>query len=74
MNCSWVFLSQDETVQRVTLEEQAIPSLGDGKLHAGKGYEVIFVGKEMTSHEYPLVLAVEHMKKSCTDQPPIQSA
>ncbi|HVB98988.1 MAG TPA: hypothetical protein VNJ12_06600 [Candidatus Dormibacteraeota bacterium] len=64
MDCDWVFLNRDQSVQRVTLPEQVIPECGDGKSHAGSGYEVVFVGTKLVSQKNPVVLAVEHAQNS----------
>jgi len=64
MDCDWVFVSQDRSRQEVTLQESAIPRLGEGKVYAGKGYEVILVVEKRITQPNPLVLAFEFVQKS----------
>ena len=60
MDCDWVFLNQDKTIDRQTLKEPSLPATGDGKIHAGKGYEVAAVATNLVSNPNPIILAVEH--------------
>lgn len=59
MDCDWVLMKQDGTVLRVTLQENALPQLGDGKLHESVGYEVVAVGTKLVSRKNPFVLAAQ---------------
>jgi hypothetical protein len=64
MKCDWIFLAQDRSRDEGTLEEPALPQVGDGKLHKGKGFEVAIVGEALVSRPNPVVIAVEWSKKS----------
>ena len=43
MDCDWITVSQDRSREEVTLTEPNLPELGDGKIRAGKGFEVVLV-------------------------------
>ena len=60
IECDWIFLNRDGTVARQTISEPRVPSVNDGKIFSGIGYEVVFVGEKLVSRKNPLVLAVEH--------------
>jgi hypothetical protein len=64
MDCDWIFASQDRSRQEVTLEESAIPRLGNGKVYAGKGFEVILVVEKRVMQPNLLALAFEFVQKS----------
>ncbi len=61
MECDWVFLNQDKTTDRVTLNEASLPSIGDGKAHASRGYQVLFTATNLVSNPNPIILAFEHL-------------
>jgi hypothetical protein len=65
MDCDWVFVNQDHTRHEVTLHEPTLPQPGDGKVHEGKGYEVVYVVTgRITQPNRPAVVAVEFLQKS----------
>jgi hypothetical protein len=59
MDCDWIFINQDRSRIEITLQETAVPNLGDGKAYNGKGYEVVAVVTNRVSAPDPLVIAVE---------------
>jgi hypothetical protein len=59
MKCDWIFLKQDDTVTKATLEEPRIPSLGDGKNYGNKDFQVVFTGSNLISRINPVILATE---------------
>ena len=58
MNCDWIFLGT-KTRQEATLQEPAVPALGDGKFHNNVGYEVRVVVTNRVGNDNPLVIATE---------------
>lgn len=62
MDCDWVFVNKNNTPAKATINEEALPNIGDGKMHDGVGYEVVFTGSKLTSRPNPVVVAVETPK------------
>jgi hypothetical protein len=63
MDCDWIFVNQDRSRQEVTLQEPALPQAGDGKIYAGRGYEVAYVVPNRIAQPNPAVIAVEFAQK-----------
>jgi hypothetical protein len=59
MDCDWIFVNQGRSRQEVTLHEQTLPDPGDGKIHDGRGYEVVYVVTDRVTRNNPAVIAVE---------------
>jgi hypothetical protein len=59
MDCDWIFVSQDRSREEVTLAEPNLPQLGDGKIRAGKGFEVMLVVTNRVAQPNPTVVAFE---------------
>jgi hypothetical protein len=59
MKCDWIFLARDTSRQEATLEESALPRLGDRREHQGKGYEVFYVAPSLPSGPNPVIIAAE---------------
>ncbi len=64
MDCDWIFVNQDRSRLEVTLQEPTLPQPGDGKNHAGRGYEVVYVVTNRVSQPNPTVIAVQFVQKS----------
>ena len=57
---NWIFLNKDLTINRVVIEQETMPSAGDGKFYNNKGYTVRVVGNNMITCPDGLVIAEEH--------------
>jgi hypothetical protein len=55
----WVFVNEDGSVDRQTIEAPAPPSTGDGKEFGGRGYKVEAVLAERIGGRNPIVVAIE---------------
>ncbi len=60
IDCDWIFLNKDGSRTTATLREPSLPMTGNGKMHSGKGYQVVFTGDKLISNVNPIILAVEH--------------
>jgi len=64
LKIDYIFLNQDNNKTLETYEEPSMPSAGDGKIHDGKHYKIIFTADNLISRPNPLVLAVEFTPNS----------
>lgn len=61
MKCDWVLLNNDGSKVGVTLDESCVPSPGDGKWHANKGYTVRYLITDRSLTENPCIIATENV-------------
>lgn len=66
MDCDWLFLRLDGTKIEVTIDEESVPTPGDGKWHDGIGYVVRHVVTGRTTNHSPFVIATEQQNAQGT--------
>jgi hypothetical protein len=64
MDCDWIFINLDRSRQKATLNEPTLPTVGNGKHHGSKGYEVAVVITGRTTTPNPAVIAFEFPPRS----------